>query len=237
MTTMKNIFMGTSSDHYGQMNRLPLKCKPLDNLLGGGIEQKAITEFFGEAGTGKTNICLQAARECAHLGKKVAYVDSEGVSLERLHQLCQQDCYETEKILDNILIFSPTTQNDQEKMIKNSLKIQDVQLIIVDTLNLFYRLNLEENKENTMRSFTRQVAALQKAAREKNLYVIIVEQVYTDKNGGIKPFTNRDVEHLVKTIIKLEKIDVGKRLATIVKHRSQPEGKIAQFTLTQHGVA
>ena len=218
------------------MKKLPLKCKSLDTLLGGGIENKAITEFFGEAGTGKTNICLQAARECAHLGKKVAYIDSEGVSLERLQQMCQDNCYDTKKIMNNILIFSPTTQSDQEKMIKNSIKIQDVQLIIVDTLNLYYRLNLEENKENTMRSFTRQVAALQKAAREKNLFVIIVEQVYTDKNEGIKPFTNRDVEHLVKTIIKLEKIDIGKRQATIIKHRSQPEQKTAQFNLTQCGV-
>jgi DNA repair protein RadB len=218
------------------MKRLSLQCQSLDTLLGGGLEQKAITEFFGEAGTGKTNICLQAARECAQSGKKVAYVDSEGVSIERLHQLCQHEVYDKEQILDNILIFSPTTQHDQEKMIKNSLKIQDLQLIIVDTLNLFYRIQIEEDKEGSLRSFSRQVAALQKAAREKNLYVIIVEQVYTDKNGDIKPFTSRDVEHIVKTIIKLEKIDIGKRKATIIKHRSQPEGQTAEFTITHCGI-
>ncbi len=218
------------------MKRLPLQCDSLDALLGGGIEQKAITEFFGEAGTGKTNICLQAARECAKLGKKVAFVDSEGVSIERLHQLCSDESYDTENILDNILIFSPTTQKDQEKMINNSLKIQDIKLIIVDTLNLFYRINLEENKENTMRSLSRQVAALQKAAREKNLFVIIAEQVYTDKSGDIKPFTNRDVEHIVKTIIKLEKVGIGRRKATIIKHRSQPESQSAEFTIHQCGI-
>lgn len=216
------------------MHKLKLQCNPLDDLLGGGIENKSITEIYGEAGTGKTNFCLQAARECANTGKKVAYVDSEGISLERLHQICQG--YNIEKILSRILIFSPTSQKDQEKMIANAIKIQDVQLIIVDTLNLFYRIFLEDDKEETMHSFTRQVAMLQKAAREKNLYVVITEQVYTDKNGEIKPFTNRDVEHLVKTIIKFEKIDIGKREATIIKHRSQPEGKKAQFTITQEGL-
>lgn len=216
------------------MNPLPINCDPIDTLLGGGLEQKIITELFGEAGTGKTNICLQAARECALANKKVAYIDSEGVSIERLRQITPDE--HQESVLKNILIFSPTTQKDQEKMILNAIKIQDVQLIIVDTLNMFYRLHLEDNKEECMRSFTRQVASLQKAARNNDLYIIVVEQVFTDKNGDVKPFTNRDVEHLVKTIIKLEKNGMGKRNATIIKHRSQPEGKTSSFHITQEGL-
>ena len=216
------------------MTRLSIKCSPLDKLLGGGLEQKIITELFGEAGTGKTNVCLQVARECALTGKKVAYIDSEGVSMERLQQIIPEE--NQEALLKNILIFSPTTQADQEKMIQNAIKIQDVQLIIVDTINMFYRLHLDQNKEECMRSFTRQIAGLQKAARDQNLYVLIVEQVFTDKNGEVKPFTNRDVEHLVKTVIKLEKNGVNKRKATMMKHRSQPEGKTTVFQITQKGL-
>ena len=88
------------------MKRLPLKCKPLDDLLGGGIESKTITKIFGEAGSGKTNLCLQASRECANNGRKVAYIDTEGVSLERLDQMCKD--YSYEKILENILSVSYT---------------------------------------------------------------------------------------------------------------------------------
>jgi len=216
------------------MTRLPTKCSTLDKLLGGGLEPKIITELYGEAGTGKTNICLQVARECAHMGKKVAYIDSEGVSIERLEQIC--DGYEKEQILTRILFFSPTSTEDQETMIKNALKIKDIQLVIIDSLNMFYRLNLDEDKEGCLRSFSRQVAFLQKAAREHHLYVLATEQVYTDKNGEIRPFTSRDVEHLVKTIIKLEKTGLGKRDATIMKHRSQPEGKKVSFTITQTGL-
>jgi len=84
--------------------------------------------------------------------------------------------------------------------------------------------------------FSRQVARLQKAAREQDLYILATEQVYTDKNGEIRPFTSRDVEHLVKTIIKLEKTGIGTRNAVIMKHRSQPEGKKASFTITQTGI-
>ncbi|MDG6218664.1 MAG: hypothetical protein QCI00_04405, partial [Candidatus Thermoplasmatota archaeon] len=32
-----------------QMIHLPLQCPSLDNLLGGGLEQKIITELYGEA--------------------------------------------------------------------------------------------------------------------------------------------------------------------------------------------
>jgi len=216
------------------MHYLPLKCSSIDNLLGGGIEPKILTELFGEAGTGKTNFCLQAARECANNGKKVAYIDSEGVSIKRIEQICKD--YEKEKILSRILIFSPTSTEDQETMIQNALKIKNLQLIVVDTLNMYYRLNLEEDKEGSLRSFSRQTALLQKAARENNIFVLTAEQVYTDKNGDIKPFTSRDVEHLVKTIIKLEKTGIGTRRATIIKHRSEPEGKTCSFAITQTGL-
>ncbi len=218
-----------------KMKRLKLECKPLDELLGGGLEKSTITEIYGEAGTGKTNICLQAARECAAAGKKVAYVDSEGVSIERLNQICTND-YDYKKILNNILFFRPTSLESQEKMINSAIKIDNADLIIVDTINLFYRIHLEDDKEGTMRSYMRQIANLQIAVREKDLSAIITEQVYTDKNGEIKPFTNRDTEHMIKTVIKLEKIGLGKRQVSIMKHRSQPEGKKTFFTITQGGL-
>ena len=216
------------------MKRLQLKCKPLDDLLGGGIESKVITKIYGEAGSGKTNLCLQASRECANNGKRVAYIDSEGVSLERLGQICKD--YSYDKILKNILFFSPSSLEDQEKMVKNAINVKDLDLIIVDTINLFYRINLEEDKEGAMRSFTRQMANLQIAVREKDFHTIVAEQVYTDKNGDIKPFTNRDTEHMVKATFRLEKIGIGKRQATIIKHRSQPEEKKAIFKITAKGL-
>jgi len=117
------------------MKRLQLKCKPLDDLLGGGIESKMITKIYGEAGSGKTNLCLQASRECANNGKKVAYIDSEGASLERLGQICKD--YSYEKILKNILFFSPSSLEDQEKMVKNAINVKDIDLIIIDTINIF----------------------------------------------------------------------------------------------------
>jgi DNA repair protein RadB len=216
------------------MTFLSLGCESLDALLGGGLESGIVTRIYGEAGSGKTNFCLQAARQCVLSGKKVAYIDTEGVSVERIRQICV-DC-EYKKILEYILFFAPTSFESQETMIGDAIRTKDVGLLIVDTITMFYRLNLEDDREGAVRSFTRQVTNLQVAARQKNIAVIITEQVYTDKNGQVRPFTNRDVEHMTKTIIKLERKGIGIREATLIKHRSQPEGKKACFRIRAAGL-
>ena len=216
------------------MNMLALGCPPLDDLLGGGLESGIITRVFGEAGSGKTNLCIQAARECVQSGKKVAYIDTEGVSVERIRQVCV-DC-DYRKILRDILFFHPTSLESQEQMIHDAIETKGVGLIVVDTITMFYRLNLENDRKSGIRSFTRQVTDLQVAARQKDLFVIIAEQVYTDKNGDVKPFTNREVEHMTKTILRLDRKGVGEREATLIKHRSQPEGKKVCFRISATGL-
>ncbi len=214
------------------MKRLRTKCKSIDGLIGGGIEPGIITMIYGESGAGKTNFCLQLSKETAQ-NKKVVYVDSEGVSYERLSQICGKDY---KKIVENILFFKPNSFEDQEKSIDDIKKIKNPGIVIIDTINLYYRMQLEDDKEKSMRSFLRQMGKLQLLAREKNIPVVVVEQVYTDKNGEIKPFTHRETDHLVKTMIRFDKKEIGIRDATVMKHRSEPEGKTATFKITKHGL-
>ncbi|MDI6886255.1 MAG: ATPase domain-containing protein [archaeon] len=71
--------------------QLPTKystgCKNIDELLGGGFESGTVTQLYGEAGSGKTNICLQVAVECARKGKSIIFIDTEGFSPERFLQI------------------------------------------------------------------------------------------------------------------------------------------------------
>ena len=53
-------------------------CDSVDDILGGGLRQGQVTEFTGEPGTGKTQICLSAAASAAALGHRVVYVDTGG---------------------------------------------------------------------------------------------------------------------------------------------------------------
>ena len=61
-----------------RLNFLPTGCDGVDDLLGGGLRQGQVTELTGEAGTGKTQLCLSAAASAAALGHRVVYVDTGG---------------------------------------------------------------------------------------------------------------------------------------------------------------
>ncbi|HEC81907.1 MAG TPA: DNA repair and recombination protein RadB [Thermoplasmatales archaeon] len=181
-------------------------------------------------------MCLQASREVASTGSKVAFIDTEGVSAERLRQICGAPGYDQQKVLSNILFFSPHSLEEQEQMVQNALKLKNLKLIVVDTINLLYRMKLEEDEEGATRSIVRQLTSLQIAARKNSFYVITTGQVYSTEDGDVKPFAGRGMEHMAKTIIKLERVKEGKRRAVIIKHRSQPEGKSAVFGITEHGI-
>jgi DNA repair protein RadB len=95
---------------------------------------------------------------------------------------------------------------------------------------------LEDDEKFAIRSLNRQITDLQIASIKKDIFVVITGQVYSIENDDVKPFAGRGVEHMAKTIIKFEKIGIGKRQATIIKHRSQPEGNKAIFTITATGL-
>jgi len=68
-------------------SHVPTGCAPVDDLLGGGFERGTVTQVYGEPAAGKTNIVLSAAVELADEGGWTLYVDTEGLSVERMEQL------------------------------------------------------------------------------------------------------------------------------------------------------
>jgi len=155
--------------------QLPTKysagCESLDELLGGGFESGTVTQLYGEAGSGKTNICLQTAVECARKGKTVIFIDSEGFSPERFLQIANanplpglqdrgapphsantNETSETvEHIAQRITIYEPHSFEQQtscideiEELIKEKEGESGVALVILDSATLFYRLELDE---------------------------------------------------------------------------------------------
>jgi len=68
----------------------------LDDLLGGGLESQAITEFYGEFGSGKSQIVHQLAINCqlpkelGGLGGSCLYIDTENTFRpERITQMAE----------------------------------------------------------------------------------------------------------------------------------------------------
>ena len=216
----------------------PLECDPIDDLLGGGFEPRCITLLFGEAGSGKTNFCLQLARNVVRSGKRVVYIDTEGVSMERLGQMCGEDL---ELVAKNILFSEPYSMEEQEKLIDQAIKIaeasSEVGLIVVDSFTMHYRLTLRDELREDRYALSRQIAKLLRVSRQVGIPIVVTSQVYTDiETGEYLPLGGHTLLHSAKAILRLEKVGASTRAATLMKHRAREEGKRVKFRITGDGV-
>lgn len=210
----------------------------MDELLEGGFEGGAITLLYGEAGSGKTNVCLQVAKNVAVTGKKVVYIDTEGVSLERLKQIAAEDF---EEVMRNTLFFEAHTFEDQEKFVEKAVKLAEssleVGLIILDSATIHYRLTRNDEERGIRKSLSPQLAKLLSVAMSKDIPIIVTSQVYTDiEKGTFEPLGGHVLLHNAKAIIRLDKVGTGARRAIIIKHRHLEEGRRTDFKLTKSGV-
>lgn len=219
--------------------RVPIGCPSLDHILGGGVESGALTEFFGEAGVGKTNVCLQLARNIARDGRKAIYIDTEGVSVERLQQICGADF---NRVKNNILFFEPYTLKEQEVIVEKACRLAsgtaDIGIVILDSATLLYRATLGTGNDiQGRRAISNQLQALVQVARRKDLPVVITNQVFTNvETDLLEPLGGQMMRHISKAVVRLEKVGIGRRKGTIVKHRALAEGQEGPFVITQRGL-
>ncbi len=216
--------------------RIPSGCPAIDDLLGGGFERDCITEIYGEAGSGKTNICLQTAIREIKNGNYVVYVDTEGISMERFEQLGG-----TEELARKLIIYRVFRFAEQADVIERITKLvtkKNVSLIIIDSLTEYYRAEMGIGEDySNHRSLAWQLAMLSNIARQKNIAVIVTNQVYMDSQAGeVRPIGGHALHHAAKCIIKLKKLGVGVREAELVKHRSIQEGSGVRFYITRNGI-
>lgn len=219
------------------LDRLPSGCQSLDLLLSGGFESGIITQLYGEAGTGKSNIAMQLAVQAVARGLRVIFIDTEGFSAERFKQIAGPGA---EEMAAKIMIFEPMSLEQQAIAIREAAKIagRDLGLIILDSATSLYRVLLEaDDNRSIRRTLTVQLSELQEIARRHRIPVVITNQVYMDiENNSLRPMGGTGLEHICKAILFLEKKGEGLRSARLMKHRSSPEGIAADFRLTARGV-
>jgi len=243
------------------VQRLATGCAPLDGLLDGGLEADAITLVFGEGGSGKTNLALQCARQAAVAGRRIAYVDTEGVSSVRLSQVfsaavqpaaaAMPDTEGGDALMDlagpaatleelegRVLFFTPYTIEEQERLVQNATRVPQLGLVVVDSINMHYRLHIDSGgdaEKEAAHSLYKQLHHLTGFARQNQVPVLVTGQVYGGEDET-QPFARRTMEHLVKALMRFEKRPDGARKATILKHRSIEEGRSARFRIGPHGL-
>lgn len=104
----------------------------LDSLLGGGIQPGMVTDVYGEAGSGKSQLCFTLCANCAREGGKAVFIDTAGTFRpERIVEIAGAGA------LEKIIYIRALTTRDQISAVK---RIPDMgpQLVIVDTLTALF---------------------------------------------------------------------------------------------------
>ncbi|HMK54919.1 MAG TPA: DNA repair and recombination protein RadB [Methanobacteriaceae archaeon] len=213
---------------------------PLDNILGGGVEKGCITQFYGPPGSGKTNISLNLAVQCARNDKKAIFVDTEGgLSIERVKQISGQDF---DYVASRVMVLEPSTFEEQDralKRIEETLKSgEEVDLLVLDSAVALYRVK-EGDSFSLNQELSKQMGLLMRIARKYNVAVVITNHVYSsfDMEGVVEPVGGTILKYRSKIMIELSRGDLnGERYAVLKRHRSRPEGLRARFRIVDAGL-
>jgi DNA repair protein RadB len=237
-------------------NKIPTKIMTgshdLNRWLEGGYETDTITLFYGPGASGKSNFVLLAACHQAKKDRKVIFIDSEGsFSVDRVKQISGGI---PEYVLKNIVILKPvdfSEQKDAFLKLFTEIKSKNIGLIVVDSINTLYRLELPDARKagkarlyQVNSDMARQMRALSEIARKREIPVLITSQVHSEylsdedwmagKEAGVDVVGGEMLKSFCKCIIELKNWN-GRRRAIIRKHRSIPE-KTLNFEIINEGI-
>jgi DNA repair protein RadB len=221
----------------------------LNDFLEGGYESDVISMIAGPPGSGKTNLAILAACSLANKDKKVIFIDTEGgFSVERVKQIVG-DSYGN--VLKNILLLEPTSFEEQKKsfgQLVQNVKKGHVDLIVIDSMAMLYRLELagaskkdDYSVKEVNRELAEQMKFLSDIARKQKIPVLIVNQVYSSFVKG-DAFSEKQVNivggdlfgYWSKCILELKK-QGSKRKLILRKHRNLPEKEMG-FEIREKGI-
>lgn len=225
----------------------------MDELLFGGIETHAITEFYGSSGTGKTQLChtlaviVQEHQQKGGLDGKTLYIDTDKTFRpERIVSIAHARSVDSTSILKNILCVKVLSSYHQEsilKVIPSQLeKDSKIRLLIVDSVIGHYRAEFQGHDllPERQQKLYRFMHTLSSIAQRYGIAVVVTNQVnfgnsYKAKAAGghlmIHGSTHRiSLRHLHKNSNNKNKI-----VAKIVNSSYYPENE-AYFTLGTKGI-
>lgn len=227
-------------------------CPSLDRLLEGGLDTKSITEFYGEFGSGKSQICQQLAItvqlpvEKGGLDGACLYLDTESVFRpERVTQIAMGMGLDGNAVLKRIIYAEAFTSEHQEVLLGNCedvIKDNGVRLIVVDSLMAHYRSEYlgRETLAPRQQNVNKFLHKLKRLSQAFNAVAVVTNQVVAtpDSSYGVqapKPIGGHVVGHAVHTRIYLRKGRENLRIAKIVASPFLPEGE-APFRITAEGI-
>jgi len=234
------------------VGRLTTGSKVLDRLVDGGLETQTITEFYGEYGCGKSQMChqlcvnVQLPIERGGLNGGVLYIDTENTfRLERIVQMATHLGLDPEEVVKNIIYAEAYTSDHQMFLLENAdeiIKANNIKLIIVDSLTAHFRSEYigREMLASRQQRLNKHMHKLTSLARAFNAVAVVTNQVMAKPDqffgDAIHPIGGNIVGHTSQTRIYLRRASHGPiRIARLVSSPYLPEGEEI-LKVTENGI-
>jgi len=220
-------------------------------MLGGGLETQSITEFYGEFGSGKTQLAHQLAvniqlpEDKGGLESHAVFIDTENTFRpERIKQMASALGLDPEKILSGIHIARAFNSDHQMLLVDRAndlAKEFPIKLLIVDSLTAHFRAEYigRGALSDRQQKLNIHMHALQRFADVNNSIVYVTNQVQT--NPGImfgdptRPIGGNIVAHTATYRVYIKKSKGEKRIARLVDSPNLPEREVV-ISVTEEGV-
>ena len=204
----------------GQVQRLDLKNREFNRVLGGGIVPGSLVLIGGEPGIGKSTLALQVALKA---GINTLYVSGEESPQQLKMRADRLGSAEGE-----CLVLSETNLQAILTQLENS----NPGLLIIDSIQTLYSEEIE-SAPGTISQVRDCTAQLLKTAKGKHLPVILIGHI--TKEGSIAG--PKVLEHIVDTVLQFEG-DTHHiyRMLRSVKNRFGSTSEIGVFEMTGTGL-
>jgi DNA repair protein RadA len=234
-----------------RLGRVSTSAKSLDELLGGGVETQAITEFSGEFGTGKTQLGHQIAVNVqlpvaqGGLGGEVVYIDTESTFRpERIVDMAKGAGVDPTEALGRIHVARAFNSNHQMLLVQKAQELareKPIRLLVVDSLTAHFRSEYVGRGELAPRQqqLNRHLHELLRFGDTYNAAIVVTNQVSSRPDilfgDPTRPIGGNIVGHAATYRIYLRKSKPPRRIARLIDSPNLPEGE-AVFSLTTEGI-
>jgi len=234
-----------------KIGKISTGSKALDELLGGGVETQAITETYGQFGSGKSQIGFQLAinvqlpPEKGGLNGNCLFIDTEATFRpERLRQIAKAMKLDPEEALKKIFMARAYNSDHEIFLVdKSSEMIQEknIKLMIIDSLTSHFRADYVGRGELAPRQqkLNRLLHNLQRLADSNNIAIFVTNQVLSNPailfGDPTRPIGGHVLAHQATYRVYLRKSSGEKRIAKMMDSPNLPPGECV-FKITPDGI-
>jgi DNA repair protein RadA len=239
-------FTNASDLSTNKTERISTGSKSLDGMLGGGIETGAVTQFYGDPVTGKTQLCHTLC-VMLPLPYEVIYIDTERrFRPERIQSISISRELDAQSILKRIKVAKPLDSNEQESCIEAASSVVDklgsmVKLLIVDSMTDLYRAGYygRKNLSERQQRLNKYMHILSRLAQKNAIGVVITNQTNETPdsfpNNKANPIGGKTLLYSSTYIVFLKGSRYDRLYAKLIRGPFQQPDQ-TRFAISENGI-